>query len=222
MVSEIWQTPEQRRQSGVVVRGDKIDNITGVDIDTEFDATGLYHKSLAAHLKLGNGEELDVTGKVMGFIPLRNRREGMTTHVGEGMTEFRCDDHVGYGLSEYLDAHGMKSVNELRGRAIPGFKEWGDLDLRYKLVARIDPKTCIGCQLGQTCQFKNRACHVFPMQLQGAAGAFSGGTSTGESVNSFCIPPTTSDAVNQTAGLPGEGAIIAPHTLTTQFPAVPQ
>ena len=103
MVSEIWQTPEQRRQSGVVVRGDKIDNITGVDIDTEFDATGLYHKSLAAHLKLGSGEELDVTGKVMGFIPLRNRREGMTTHVGEGMTEFRCGDHVGYGLSEYLD-----------------------------------------------------------------------------------------------------------------------
>src|SRR5207237_9852630 len=79
MVSEIWQTPEQRRQSGVVVRGDKIDNITNVDIDTEFDATGLYHKSLAAHLKLGSGEELDVTGKVMGFIPLRNRREGQTT-----------------------------------------------------------------------------------------------------------------------------------------------
>jgi hypothetical protein len=82
--------------------------------------------------------------------------------------------------------------------------------------------TCIGCALGQTCQFKNRACHVFPMQLQGAAGAFSGGSSTGESVNSFCIPPTTSDAVNQTAGLPGEGAIIAPHTLTVQFPAVPE
>jgi hypothetical protein len=39
----------------------------------------------------------------MSFIPLRNRREGMTTHVGEGMTEFRCGDHVGYGLSEYLD-----------------------------------------------------------------------------------------------------------------------
>ncbi len=103
MVSEVWQSPEQRRQSGVVVRGDKLDNITAVDIDTEFDANGIYHKNLRARVRLGSGEELDVSGKVMSFIPLRNRREGMTTHVGEGMTEFRCGEHVGYGLSEYLD-----------------------------------------------------------------------------------------------------------------------
>ena len=63
--------------------------------------------------------------------------------------------HYGYrivedmieGLSEYLDAHGMKSVGELVGRAVPAYKEWGELDLAYKLVAKIDPKTCIGCQL---------------------------------------------------------------------------
>ena len=69
--------------------------------------------------------------------------------------------HYGYrivrdmidGLSEYLDAHGMKSVNELRGRAVGAYQEWGDLDLSYKLVAKIDPKTCIGCQLCVT------ACH---------------------------------------------------------------
>ena len=41
--------------------------------------------------------------KGLSLIPLRNRRSGMTTHVGEGMTEFRCGDAVGYGLSEYLD-----------------------------------------------------------------------------------------------------------------------
>ncbi len=81
---------------------------------------------------------------------------------------------------------------------------------------------CVGCQLGQTCVFSNRPCHVFPIQLQGQAGAFTLGSSTGETVNSFCIPPTTSDAVNQTAGLPGEGAIMVPHTLTVQFPAAPQ
>ena len=103
MVSEIWRDREHRTQAGVVVRGDKIDTIVGVDIDTQFEADGLFHKSLVAHLKLNTGEKLDVAGKVMGFIPLRNRREGMTTHVGEGMTEFRCGDAVGYGLSEYLD-----------------------------------------------------------------------------------------------------------------------
>lgn len=103
MVSEIWQSPEQRRQGGVVVRGDKLEQITGVDIETQFDDNGLFHRSLTAHLTLASGEKLDVTGDVMSFIPLRNRREGMTTHVGEGMTEFRCGEHVGYGLSEYLD-----------------------------------------------------------------------------------------------------------------------
>ena len=63
-------------------------------------------------------------------------------HYGYRIVEDMID-----GLSEYLDAHGMKSVNELRGRAVPGYREWGDLDLSYKLIAKIDETTCIGCQL---------------------------------------------------------------------------
>jgi hypothetical protein len=52
--------------------------------------------------------DYDVTGKVMSLIPLRNRRrtpdgEELMTRITEGMTEYRCDDEVGYGLSEYLD-----------------------------------------------------------------------------------------------------------------------
>jgi hypothetical protein len=103
MVSTVYQDKEHRTQGGVVVRGDKLERIVGVDIDTKFEGNDLYHKSLVAHLTLGSGEKLDVSGKVMSFIPLRNRRSGMTTHVGEGMTEYRCGDAVGYGLSEYLD-----------------------------------------------------------------------------------------------------------------------
>ena len=33
---------------------------------------------------------------------VRNRRDGKVTHIGEGMTEWRCGDQVGYGLSEFL------------------------------------------------------------------------------------------------------------------------
>ena len=44
---------------------------------------------------------LDI-GEVKGFIPLRNRRDGMVTRIGEGMTKWRCGDRVGYGLSEFL------------------------------------------------------------------------------------------------------------------------
>jgi hypothetical protein len=37
------------------------------------------------------------------LIPLRNRREGRVTHIGEGMTEYRCLGKTTIGISEYLD-----------------------------------------------------------------------------------------------------------------------
>ncbi len=66
--------------------------------------------------------------------------------------------HYGYrivedmieGLSDYLDSKGMKSVAELRGLALPSYREWGELDLDYSLKARIDADKCIGCNLCYT------------------------------------------------------------------------
>ncbi|EYF01164.1 NAD-dependent dihydropyrimidine dehydrogenase subunit PreA [Chondromyces apiculatus] len=63
--------------------------------------------------------------------------------------------HYGYrivedmleGLSDYLDSQGMRSIEELRGRAVQNYAHWGDLDLSYRVVADIDPVKCIGCQL---------------------------------------------------------------------------
>src|SRR5216110_1978909 len=60
---------------------------------------------------------------------------------------FRIVEDMLDGLSQYLEQKGMKSVNELRGKALPAFVDWGDLDLQYKVVARIDTETCIGCNL---------------------------------------------------------------------------
>jgi dihydropyrimidine dehydrogenase (NAD+) subunit PreA len=51
------------------------------------------------------------------------------------------------GLASYLDERGIGSVRELRGRAVPAFKEWGELDLNYSVKAAIDPAKCIGCNL---------------------------------------------------------------------------
>ncbi|TMA75665.1 MAG: hypothetical protein E6J72_17360 [Deltaproteobacteria bacterium] len=83
------------------------------------------------------------------------------------------------------------------------------------------PGTCSSCQCGQTCDTGFTLCHVFPMELIGDPNAFSGNTSSGTSVNTFCIPPTTATAVNSTAGLPGEGAILVPDHFTKQFPSTP-
>ncbi len=60
---------------------------------------------------------------------------------------FRIVEDMVEGLSDYLDARGLKSVNDLRGAAVPAFREWGELDLNYRLKAVIDPGKCIGCQL---------------------------------------------------------------------------
>ena len=84
--------------------GDAIVRITKARIETEYEPGTRYHRSLRAELELEDGRERLLEGKVMGFIPLRNRRSGANTHIGEGMTEYTLDgQRVGYGLSEYLD-----------------------------------------------------------------------------------------------------------------------
>jgi dihydropyrimidine dehydrogenase (NAD+) subunit PreA len=60
---------------------------------------------------------------------------------------FRIVEDMIDGLSEFLDAKGMKSVRELRGLALPAYKDWGGLDLSYRVVAEVNAERCIGCQL---------------------------------------------------------------------------
>ncbi len=103
MVSEVSPTPDVRLQNGVVMRDGKIDRITSVDIDSAFEDGTPFHRSMSAKLALDGGEELIVEGAVKGFIPLRNRRQGLVTHIGEGMTEYRMLGRTGLGISEYLD-----------------------------------------------------------------------------------------------------------------------
>ncbi len=49
------------------------------------------------------------------------------------------------GLNNYLDGRGIASVREIVGKSVPRFVDWNDLNLDYKIVARIDPATCINC-----------------------------------------------------------------------------
>jgi dihydropyrimidine dehydrogenase (NAD+) subunit PreA len=41
----------------------------------------------------------------------------------------------------------MRSLADLRGRAVPQVGNWQQLDLHYQRVARIDYEKCIGCNL---------------------------------------------------------------------------
>ena len=103
MVSEIRPSPEARVEGGVVIRDGVLNRIERLEIASKFDDDQPFHRSMKADLHLDNGDTVTVEGKVLGFIPLRNRREGHVTHIGEGMTEYTCLGKTGFGISEYLD-----------------------------------------------------------------------------------------------------------------------
>ncbi|WP_127529331.1 NAD-dependent dihydropyrimidine dehydrogenase subunit PreA [Paenibacillus kobensis] len=58
---------------------------------------------------------------------------------------FRIVEEMIDGLNHYLDNKGIASVKELVGKAVPRYSKWGDLDLNYRVVARINTETCINC-----------------------------------------------------------------------------
>jgi hypothetical protein len=104
MVSVIQRDPDGQnvRRGGVLVRDGELEPIVDARVEADYGANGLYHEKVRATVRTAKGEELAIEGEVTGFIPLRNRREGRVTHIGEGMTRWRVGDRVGYGLSEFL------------------------------------------------------------------------------------------------------------------------
>src|SRR5271155_1259854 len=60
---------------------------------------------------------------------------------------FRIVEDMIDGLSQYMDAHGFRTIEDFRGRAVPNVQDWGDLNLNYKVIAEIRNDLCTGCQL---------------------------------------------------------------------------
>jgi len=60
---------------------------------------------------------------------------------------FKIVDDMILGLEEWMRDKGYSKIDEFVGKALPNYKEWGDLNLNFKIVADIDPGTCIECQL---------------------------------------------------------------------------
>ena len=51
---------------------------------------------------------------------------------------FRIVEHLQSGLEGWMRDKGYRSINEVVGLSVPRIKSWGELDLNYKIVARID------------------------------------------------------------------------------------
>jgi len=84
-----------------------------VVIETSFKDD--LHSGLTASLHPADGSAPEhVAGRVLQMVPLRNRRDGVTTRIAEGLTEWRWGDRVGYGWSEYLDHASAATASSSR------------------------------------------------------------------------------------------------------------
>lgn len=63
-------------------------------------------------------------------------------HYGYRIVEDMID-----GLNNYLDEKGFASVNEIIGKSVNRMTDWGNLDLNYQVVARVNQEKCIRCNL---------------------------------------------------------------------------
>jgi len=60
---------------------------------------------------------------------------------------YRIVEDMIEGLSTFMSDRGMTKLDDLIGKAVPTYSEWGDLDMNYETVAKIDADKCIGCHL---------------------------------------------------------------------------
>ncbi|MHB1558547.1 MAG: NAD-dependent dihydropyrimidine dehydrogenase subunit PreA [Isosphaeraceae bacterium] len=60
---------------------------------------------------------------------------------------FRIVEHLRDGLAGWMRDKGFRTIADVVGRSVPRIKSWGELDLNYRAVARIDPSRCIHCGL---------------------------------------------------------------------------
>jgi hypothetical protein len=90
-------------RGGFVQRGRELVPVHGLVLETEFAGPERLHRRIRAVLPCADGTRLEVEGRVLSMVPLRNRRDGRTTRIAEGLTEWICAGRTGYGLSEYLD-----------------------------------------------------------------------------------------------------------------------
>ena len=149
-----------------------INSITGIDLDTLTPRPDVGGKSshggycgpavkpIALHMvqQIGADERsrLPVSG-IGGISGWQDAAEFIL--LGAGTLQvctaamhygFRVVEDMLDGLSNWMDSKGFRTIDDFRGLSLARVVEWKDLDLNYKIVARIHPEKCIGCDLCYT------------------------------------------------------------------------
>lgn len=144
-----------------------IKSIVGVDIDrfvplprvggasTNGGYCGPAVKPIALHMVAALSRSREFQLPISGIGGISNWRDAVEFLLLGAASVQVCTEVMlrGYrvvedmieGLEEYMRTHGMRTLDDLIGRAVPNYSEWGDLDINYETVARIDADKCIGC-----------------------------------------------------------------------------
>ncbi len=63
---------------------------------------------------------------------------------------YRVVEDMADGLLAWMRKKGYETLDDFRGLSLPNVTEWKNLNLNYKIVARIHEDKCIGCELCYT------------------------------------------------------------------------
>jgi len=146
-----------------------INSITGIDLDTftprpnvggnssHGGYCGPAVKPIALHLVQQIASDPDVGLPISGIGGVGGWRDAAEFMLLGCGTVQVCTAamHYGYrivedmidGLSNWMDEKGFRTIGDFRGLTLPKIMEWKDLDLNYKIVARIHEDKCICCDL---------------------------------------------------------------------------
>ena len=146
-----------------------INSITGIDLDTltprpnvgGLSSHGGYCgpavKPIALHLVQQIASDPEVGIPISGIGGISGWREAAEfILLGCGTVQVcTAAMHYGYrivedmidGLANWMDEKGFGAIEDFRGLSVPKVTEWKHLDLNYRIVARINRDTCIGCDL---------------------------------------------------------------------------
>ncbi len=163
-----------------------INSIVGVDLTTFEPQPSVAGKSshggycgpavkpIALHLVSAVAGDPSVTIPISGIGGIGNWHDAAEFIVlGAGTLQvctavmhygFRIVEDLVDGLSNWMDERGFRSLDQIRGKALPRVTKWEQLDLNYHLLAHIDQDKCIQCELCWT------ACEDGAHQLQSLRG----------------------------------------------------
>jgi dihydropyrimidine dehydrogenase (NAD+) subunit PreA len=146
-----------------------IKSIIGVDLDrmvpeprvagmsTNGGYCGVAVRPIALHMTAALARSPDFRIPISGIGGIANWRDA-AEFLALGASSVQVCTEVmlkGYrivgdmieGLNGWMAEKGHARLDDFVGKAIPAYSEWGELDLNYETIAKINPDTCIGCQL---------------------------------------------------------------------------